>query len=69
MERSTSFLNLLPDCGDYEKATKISEGLFSNQNTGVLRLMLTQVENMEICKNGVRPDTRFGQKCGEASKM
>lgn len=51
MERSTSFLNLLPDGGDYEKATKISEGLFSNKNTGVLRLMLTQVENMEIWKN------------------
>lgn len=31
--------------------------------------MLTQVENMEIRKNGVTPDTRFGQKCGEMSKM
>lgn len=54
MERPTSFLNLLPDGGDYEKATKISEGLFSNKNTGVLRLMLTQVENMETRKNGVK---------------
>lgn len=35
MERSTSFLNLLPDGGDYEKATKISEGLFSNKKTQV----------------------------------
>lgn len=31
MERSTSFLNLLPDGGDYEKATKISEDLLSNK--------------------------------------
>lgn len=39
------------------------------KNTGVLRVMLIQVENTEIRKNGVRPDTRFGQKCGEMLKM
>lgn len=55
MERSTSSLNLLPDCGDYEKATKISEGLFSNKNIGVVRLML---KNMEICKKMARNRTQ-----------